>query len=142
MTSKRIFEPQFQDVECELGVLVRVPVWIDGVPSRSLMLERAEDLIPSMLPVYSIGQVARTFFGMPPEWLYRVLSGVSADEWASCPLDLPARPTAAGDRASWNLAEVERVIRGLFSMGKIKYNRQAIALHLVAWTAKAYGVYV
>lgn len=140
--TRKVIPPQYQDVECELGVLVRVPVWIDEIPSRVLMLERAEDLAPDSLPVYSVGQMARTFFGMSPDGLYKLLRGVSVEEWAACPMDLPSRPTTRGGRSSWTLAEVERVIHGLFLMGRIKYDRQAIALHLVAWTAKAYGVYV
>jgi hypothetical protein len=139
---KHPVEPIAQDAVDVHGVLRRAPLWIEGIPSHHLMLERAEDTIPDRLPVYSLGMVARVFFGMTPQALSSLIRRISVEEWAEHPMQLPARNTEALSRSSWTLAEVERVARALFSMEKIQYDRLVIALHLIAWTAKAYGVYV
>ena len=88
-----------------------------------------------------MGEIARTFLGLKPGTLYHHRASITDEEWNGHILGLPMRKRTI-ERESWSLADVERVIHLLKDLTKIKFDRFVVALQLVAWTGKAYGVYV
>jgi hypothetical protein len=121
---------------------VEYPTVIEGIPHRHMMMEGAEIHTPDSMPIYSAGEMARTFLAIKPSTLYKYLGSIPTEEWDAHLLGLPRRAGKPLGRESWSLADVERIIHLLKDRKLIKFDRFVVALQLVAWTGKAYGVYV
>ena len=118
---------------------LQLPHDIKGIPFHRLMLEAVVDFHPSVkMPTYNSYDIDSIFFGFSREYTYKLLHRIDPEEMAKHPWAVPMY--SAGQR--WTLFEVERLIHILFEMEMISYDRVVIALHIVCWTAKAYGLYV
>lgn len=96
-------------------------------------------------PSFLMSDISVRFFCRNPRWLRRLLDSVE------CPTSMihpyyfnPLVPVPKSKRSVqvWTLADVERMILFLSSVDQIRYDQMVVALQLVLWTAKGYGLYV
>lgn len=114
------------------------PEDIQGLPLTRIMAPIL-DLKPDVVqPTYHIYEVSTIFFGANKRFIANIVAKIGWEVISQHPDAI--RPYKGGVR--WTLDEVERLIHILSDLDGISYTRTVIALHLVAWTAKAHGLYV
>lgn len=118
--------------------MLMVPKDIEGLPRHRIM-EPVLSIDPNVKqPTYHIYEVSKVFFGAERKFIYNLTVSEGWEKLSTHPLAV----TPYSGKVRWTLDEVERLIRILNDVGRISYTRTVIALHIVAWTAKANGLYV
>lgn len=131
------------------------PEWFDVVTVRQIqipglpdprwpMLADIEREMPERLPTYSVGAASIYIFCRSREWLRLMLDRTDLPDPGH--IDWFPHPVPRGERetrnSSYNLAEVEHMVRFLHAERRISYDRFVMSLQLVAWTARGHGLLV
>lgn len=132
----RIIDPSVFEVIG--GEIVTMPLYIEGLPSGRIMEPILKFNPEVKQPTYSIYEVSRIFFGREKNYIWNIVWSEGWEKLSTHPDAVT--PYESGVR--WTLDEVERLIRILNDVDRISYTRAVIALHLVAWTARAHDLYV
>lgn len=133
---KTLIDPRIFEVKGTQ--LVLDPMDVEGLPRTRIMapvLELDPDVVQ---PTYRIFEVSKIFFGREKRYIYNIILSEGWEKLAQHPDAI----TPYDRNVRWTLDEVERLIHILNDLGRISYTRTVIALHIVAWTAKAHGLYV
>lgn len=114
-------------------------VQVPGLPDlRYRMLEDAEREVPHLLPTYSMSHISIHFMFRSSHWLRSVIYDVGPPQEGH--VDYFTPPNKGHRYQQWTLADAERMIRYLFSIGRIGYDHRVMALQLVAWTGRGHGL--
>jgi hypothetical protein len=132
----------------------RVVMTISDIDPERMMLEGVNlqplDPVlkkPKKLMTFSVGEIAKTFFGKSPDWVrwreahgYLTLDGEKVGVGRTTPVDANGKKTKTKGQRRYTLADVEKIAHALAEKGAIDSVQLIAALRIIEQIAIMYGI--